>query len=203
MLELQKAQKAKMSKVKLQKVQCVPQMCNDRLHAATATATPTANLDNSEACVKRTKHIFEDKNGNFGGIKGLTDNDDFDLWTSLRSINEFQNYGSLSESVKNIIHKNKDVFCSKLTAARHIKTDPVKISIRGGQCQKPKPCYRARPIPVHWYAKGKSILADLEEQGSIVCVTKASEYCSPCFFSDPDILSHMIRPNHVWWWIIH
>ena len=63
-----------------------------------------------------------------------------------------------------------------------LKTDPAKISIRGGQIKKPKPCYRARPIPSHWYAKGKSILADLEEQGLIVCVTETSEYCSPCFF---------------------
>ena len=85
------------------------QQCNDGLHAATATATPTANLDNSETCVKK-KHIFEDKNGHFGGIKGLTDNDNFDLWTSLGSINEFQNYGSLPV-LKKIIHKNKDVFC--------------------------------------------------------------------------------------------
>ena len=65
---------------------------------------------------------------------------------------------------------------------RHIKSDPVKISIRGGQFQKPKPCYRAWPIPAHWFTKGKSILADLEEQGLIVRVTEASEYCSPCFF---------------------
>ena len=40
----------------------------------------------------------------------------------------------------------------------------------------------ARPIPAHWYSKGKSILADLEEQGLIVRVTEASEYCSLCFF---------------------
>ena len=129
--------------------------------------------------LKNLKHIFEDKNCHPGGIKGLTENDDFDLWTSLGLVNEFKIYGSLPESVNKFIHKNKDVFCSKLTAARHIKTDPVKISIRGGRIQKLKPCYRAWPIPAHWYSKGKSILADLEEQGLIDRVTEASEYCSP------------------------
>ena len=114
-------------------------------------------------------------------INGVSDNDDFDLWT-LGSSNEFQKWNSIPESVKKIIHKNKDVFCSKLTSARHIKSDPVKISIRGGRCQKPKLCFKARPIPAHWYAKGKSILADLEEQGLIIQVTDHSEFCSPCFF---------------------
>ena len=47
------------------------QQCNDGLHAATATAAPTANLDNSEACVKKLKHKFEDKNGHFGASKAL------------------------------------------------------------------------------------------------------------------------------------
>ena len=102
---------------------------------------PLQNLDNCGDCVKKSKHIFEDQNCHPGGSKGLTDNDDFDLWTSLGSVNEFQNYGSLPESVKKLIHTNKDVFCSKLTAVRHIKTDPVKISIRGGQIQKAKLCY--------------------------------------------------------------
>ena len=60
--------------------------------------------------------------------------------------------------------------------------DPVKISIRGGQCQKPKPCYKAQPIPAHWFAKGKAILADLEEQVLIVRVTELSEFCLLCFF---------------------
>ena len=111
-----------------------------------------------------------------------TDNDNFDVWNSLGSIHEIPNYMSLNESIKKCIQKNSDVFCSKLTSLRHIKTDPVTISIRGGRFQKPKPCYRARPIPAHWYTKGRSILADLEEQGLIVRVTEASEYCSPCFF---------------------
>ena len=108
------------------------QQCNDELHAATATDHQSPNFDNGEACIKKSKHIFEDKNGNFGGIKGVSDNDNFDLWTSLGSSNKFQKWDSLPESVNKIIHKNKDVFCSKLTAARHIKMDPVKISIRGG-----------------------------------------------------------------------
>ena len=205
------------------------QQYNDDSH--TAPATPTENLDNNGDCVKKSKHIFKDQKCHSGGSKGLTDNDDFDLWTSLGSVNEFQNYGSLPDSVKKMIHKNKDVFCSKLTAVRHIKTDPVKISIRGGRIQKPKPCYRAQPIPAHWYTKGKPILADLEEQGLIVRVTEASEYCSPCFFipkpHDPtqpclvvdyslinDIILHPVfplaSPEMVWrrvpkgkgrWWI--
>ena len=66
------------------------------------------------------------------------------------------------------------------SATRHIKTDPVKISIRGGRYQKPKLCYQARPISALCYAKGKSIFADLEVQGLIVYVTEASEFCSPC-----------------------
>ena len=149
------------------------QQYNDE--SQTASAAPSENLDNSGDCVKKSKHIFKDQKCHSGGSKGLTDNNDFDLWTSLGSVNEFQNYGSLPESVKKLIHKNKDVFCSKLTAVRHIKTDPVKISIRGWRIQKPKPCYQARPIPAHWYTKGKSILADFEEQGLIVRVTEASE----------------------------
>ena len=158
------------------------QQYNDDSHTAPATAAPFENLDKQGACVKNSKHIFEDQKCLPGGSKGLSDNDNFDLWTSLGSVNEIPNYVSLPDSVKKLIHKNKDVFCSKLTAVRHIKSDPVKISIRGGRFQKLKPCYRARPIPAHWFTKGKSILADLEEQGLIVRVTEASEYCSPCFF---------------------
>ena len=158
------------------------QKYNDDSHTAPASTASFRNIDNKGDCVKKSEHIFEDQKCPTGGTLIPTDNDNFDLWTSLGSVNEIPNYVSLNESVKKLIHKNKDVFCSKLTAVRHIKSDPVNISIRGGRFQKPKPCYRARPIPAHWYTKGKSILADLEEQGLIVRVTEASEYCSPCFF---------------------
>ena len=96
------------------------QHCDDELHAAAAAADHRSpNLDNSEACVKKYKHIT---NGHYSGTKRCTDNDNFDLWTLLGL-----------ESVKIIIHKTKDVFCSNLSAAKHIKTDPVEISIRSGQ----------------------------------------------------------------------
>ena len=61
--KLQKAQKAKMSKLKLQKssmctsdVAVNSQQCKDKLQAA--TATPLENLDNSGACVKKSKTHF-------------------------------------------------------------------------------------------------------------------------------------------------
>ena len=184
-----KAQSAKMQRNQASKsssytqdVLVSGQQYNDDSHTAPATVAPFENLDKQGACVKNTKHIFEDQKCLPGGSKGLTDSDNFDLWTSLGSVNEIPNYVSLPESVNKLMHKNKDVFCSKLTAVRHIKSDPVKISIRGGRFQKPKPCYRARPIPAHWFTKGKSILADLEKQGLIIRVTEASEYCSLCFF---------------------
>ena len=132
--------------------------------------------------VKKSEHNFEHQKCPTGGTLVPTDSENFDVCNSLGSIHEIPNYMSLHESIKKCIQKNSDVFCSKLTSLRHIKTDPITISIRGGRYQKPKPCYRARPIPAHWYTKGRSILADLEEQGLIVCVTEASEYCSPCFF---------------------
>ena len=123
-----------------------------------------------QKCVKKSEHSFEYQKCPTGGTLVPTDNDNFDVWTLLGS------------SIKKCIQKNSDVFGSKLTSLRHIKTDPVNISIRGGRFQKLKPCYRACPIPAHWYTKGRSILADLEEQGLIVRVTEASEYRSPCFF---------------------
>ena len=118
--------RASKSSLCTQDVLVTGQQYNDDSH--TAPAPPSENLDKKGACVKNSKHIFEDQKCLPGGSKGLTDNDNFDLWTSLGSVNEFQNYGSLPDSVKKLIHKNKDVFCSKLTAVRHIKSDPVKIS---------------------------------------------------------------------------
>ena len=164
------------------KVSIGGQGSNDDSQNAPAPTTSFRNNDNKGDCVKKSEHSFEYQKCPTGGTLVPTDNDNFDVWTSLGSINEIPNYVSLNESIKKCIQKNKDVFCSKLTSLRHIKTDPVIISIRGGRFQKPKPCYRARPIPAHWYTKGRSILADLEEQGLIVRVTEASEYCSPCFF---------------------
>ena len=116
-----KAQNANMQENRTsQSSSCTPdvfvtgQQYNDDSH--TAPATPSENIDKKGACVKNSKHIFEDQKCLPGGSKGLTDNDNFYLWTSLGSVNEFQNYSSLPDSVKKLIHKNKDVFCSKLTA---------------------------------------------------------------------------------------
>ena len=182
-------QMAKMSKTKASKslsytqdVSVNGQKCRDDSQTAPASTASFGNNDKKGDCVKKSEHISEYPKCPTGGTLVPTDNDNFDIWTSLGSVNEIPNYISLDESVKKLIHKNIDVFCSKLTSVRHIKTDPVNISIRGGRFQKPKPCYRARPIPAHWFTKGKAILADLEEQGLIVRVTEASEYCSPCFF---------------------
>ncbi len=158
------------------------QRSNDDSQNAPAPTTSFRNSNNNEESVKKSEHNFEHQKCPTGGTLVPTDSENFDVWNSLGSIHEIPNYMSLNESIKKCIQKNSDVFCSKLTSLRHIKTDPVTISIRGGRFQKPKPCYRARPIPAHWYTKGRSILADLEEQGLIVRVTEASEYCSPCFF---------------------
>ena len=155
---------------------------NDDSQTAPAPTTSFRNSNYNEKCVKKSEHNFEHQKCPTGGTLVPTDSENFDVWNSLGSIQEIPNYMSLHESIKKCIQKNSDVFCSKLTSLRHIKTDPITISIRGGRYQKPKPCYRARPIPAHWYTKGRSILADLEEQGLIVRVTEASEYCSPCFF---------------------
>ena len=91
-------------------------MCND--DSQTASATPTENLDNSGDCVKKSKHIFEDQNCHPGGLKGLADNDDFDLWTSLGSVNEFQNYGSLPESVKKIHTQKQGCLLFKIDSSK-------------------------------------------------------------------------------------
>ena len=53
-----------------------------------------------EACVKKQKHIYNHQSGHPGGINGVSDNDDFDVWTSLGSFNEFQSWNSISEGVK-------------------------------------------------------------------------------------------------------
>ena len=155
---------------------------NDDSQTAPVPSTSFRNSNNNEECVKKSEHNFEHQKCPTGGTLVPTDSENFDVWNSLGSIQEIPNYVSLHESIKKCIEKNSDVFCSKLTSLRHIKTDPITISIRGGRFSKPKPCYRARPIPAHWYTKGRAILADLEEQGLIVRVTEASEYCSPCFF---------------------
>ena len=172
-----KAQMAKMSRNKASKSfsytsreSISGQRSNDDSQNAPAPTTSFRNNDNKEECVKKSEHSFEYQKCPTGGTLVPTDNDNFDVWTLLGS------------SIKKCIQKNSDVFGSKLTSLRHIKTDPVIISIRGGRFQKLKPCYRACPIPAHWYTKGRSILANLEEQGLIVRVTEASEYCSPCFF---------------------
>ena len=154
----------------------------DDSQAAPVPDTSFRNSNKNEKCVKNSKHNFEHRKCPTGGTFVPTDSENFDVWNSLGSIQEIPNYVSLHESIKKCIQTNSDVFCSKLTSLRHIKTEPITISIRGGGYSKPKPCYRARPIPAHWFDKGRSILADLEEQGLIVRVTEASEYCSPCFF---------------------
>ena len=102
------------------------QQCNDKQQGG-AASHHSPNFD-SDDCVKKSKHIFGDQNGHSGGIQGVSDNDDFNLWTSLGSSNKFQSWNTIPDSVTKLIHCYKDVLL--------FKTNILKTN-KNGSCQNP------------------------------------------------------------------
>ena len=89
--------------MELQKVQIALQnllsIYNSVMTSSKVVLLGTAHLILTVKLVLKNQHIFEDKSGHFGGIQGVSNNDDFDLWTSLGSSNEFQSWNTIPNSV--------------------------------------------------------------------------------------------------------
>ena len=85
----------------------------------------------------------------------------------------------LEERFERLKVEFSDVFSDDLNG-RRIKCDPVRIELREGAI--PRPCMKARPIPVHWREMADKEVQRLIEQKVISRMERPGKFVAPGHF---------------------